>query len=62
MTQPLNEIKNGEIKAKDGEIKTLSKEKMDIAHAAARMLCPKKKLADLDSMFKPRTNEPTTSQ
>jgi hypothetical protein len=36
---------------KDAEIAKLREEKLKIAHTAARMLCPKKKLATLDSMF-----------
>ena len=36
---------------KDAEIAKLREEKLKIAHTAARMLCPKNKLATLDSIF-----------
>lgn len=36
---------------KDGEIAKLRDDKVKLAHAAARMLCPRKKLAALDMMF-----------
>lgn len=41
------------LEEKDRQIATLNEEKLSIAHCAARMLCPKKKLAQLDSLFKP---------
>lgn len=49
--------KDAVIRAKEEEIKVLNREKIDIAHAAARLLCPKKKLSALDAMFKPRATE-----
>lgn len=41
-----------EIAAKEAENRKLADDKHKVAHVAARMLCPKKKLLDLDAMFK----------
>lgn len=43
--------KDETIANKDEVIAKLREEKLKIAHTAARMLCPKKKLSTLDSMF-----------